>query len=58
MPGKEFKMKYQINIIETSSRLVEIEAKDKDTALQLVKDKWNRAEIVLDADDFTEVVFV
>lgn len=51
-------MKYQINIIETSSRLVEIEAKDKDTALQLVKDKWNRAEIVLDADDFTEVVFV
>ena len=51
-------MKYKINIVETLQRLVEVEAEDKDTALQLVKDKWNHAEIVLDADDFTGVDFV
>lgn len=51
-------MKFQINIVETLQRLVEVEAEDKDTALQLAKDKWNQGEIVLDADDFTGVDFV
>lgn len=50
-------MKYQINIVETLQRLVEVEAEDKDTALQLVKDKWQNGEYILDADYFTGVDF-
>lgn len=45
-------MKYNVKIIETLSRVVEVEAQNPDEAWDKVEAQWKRSEIVLDADDF------
>ena len=45
-------MKYEVNIIETLSRIVEVDAKDADEAWEKVDADWKHSKIVLGADDF------
>ena len=42
---------YKIQITETLSRVIEIQASDLDEALHTVEDDYKREAIVLDADD-------
>ncbi|EID70784.1 DpnD/PcfM family protein [Streptococcus pseudopneumoniae] len=44
--------KYTVEITETLSRLVSIEAENPDEAERLVREKYKSCEIVLDSDDF------
>ena len=44
--------KYTVEITETLTRLVSIEAENPDEAERLVREKYKSCEIVLDADDF------
>lgn len=44
--------KYRIKVIETLSRIVEVEAEDKDTAFEKVEEMVNCEDIILTADDF------
>lgn len=50
-------MKYSVTIEETLSRTLEIEAESKIDAIDKVKKQYNNENIVLDADDFSEVIF-
>lgn len=50
-------MKYSVTIEETLSRTIDIEAESKQEAIDKVKKQYNNESIVLDADDFSEVVF-
>ncbi|CXG48186.1 DpnD protein [Streptococcus pneumoniae] len=45
---------YTVEITETLSRLVSIEAENPDEAERLVREKYKSCEIVLDADDFQD----
>ena len=45
---------YKIQITETLSRVIEIQASDLDEALHTVEDDYKREAIVLDADDCVE----
>ena len=45
-------MKYRIKVIETLSKVVEVEAEDKDAAFEKEEDMVNCEDIVLTADDF------
>jgi hypothetical protein len=45
-------MKYAVEIKETLSRLVDIEAPDSITAKRLVEAQYSNSEIILSADDF------
>lgn len=45
---------YKIQITETLSRVIEIQASDLDEALHMVEDDYKREAIVLDADDCVE----
>lgn len=44
--------KYRIKVVETLSKVVEVEAEDKDDAFEKVEDMVNCEKIVLTADDF------
>ena len=46
---------YQVLIEEILSRVVEVEAQDKDEVLSIVVEKYGNSEIILEADDFQEV---
>jgi len=48
---------YKIEILETSSRLIDVEADSEDEALEKVEKMYEEAEIVLDYSDFAEVDF-
>ncbi len=48
---------YEITISETLKKSVTVKADSIEEAKQLVSDKWNNSEYILDADDFTEVIF-
>ena len=51
-------MKYKIEILETLRRVVEIDAKDEEEAMNRVGRMYYNSDIVLGADDFdNEVVF-
>ena len=50
-------MKYKVQITETLTREVYVEADNLEDAQQIVEDKYRNQEIVLDADDFTFVDF-
>lgn len=50
-------MKYSVTIEETLSRTVEIEADSKQDAIEKAKKQYKNEDIVLDVDDFSEVVF-
>jgi len=45
-------MLFDITIIETLSRTVLVDAENYDDALEIVEDKYDRQEIVLDSSDF------
>ena len=45
-------MKYDITIIETLSRSIEIEADSYDGALMKVEEMYDNQEIILDSEDF------
>lgn len=45
-------MKYQVKIIETLSRIVEVDAQSSDEALDKVKAQYENEEIVLGSEDF------
>lgn len=45
-------MKYKFKIVETLSKIVEVEAEDIDSAYEEVEEMINTEEVVLTADDF------
>ena len=45
-------MKYEVKIIETLSRIVEVEASNPDEAWDKVEAQYKEGEIVLDDTDF------
>jgi hypothetical protein len=47
--------KYQVEIVETLKRVVEIEANSQDEAEDKVRAMYKNSEIVLDDGDFTGV---
>lgn len=51
-------MKYKIEILETLRRIVEVDAKNEEEAMDRVGRMYYNSDIVLGADDFdNEVVF-
>lgn len=47
-------MKYKFKVIETLSKIVEVEADDKDSAYEKVEEMIAEEEVVLTADDFED----
>lgn len=45
-------MKYKFRVIETLSKVVEVEAEDSDLSYEKVEEMINSEELVLTADDF------
>lgn len=48
-------MKYMVEITETLSRVVVIDADDGDDAVDIVERAYSNEDIVLDAEDFKDV---
>lgn len=48
---------YEVTITETLQKTVNVEASSKDEAEQIAEDMWRDEEIVLTAEDFTEVEY-
>ena len=48
---------FKVTITETSKMVVEVEAKDRQEAEQIVSDNWRNSEYILDADNFIGVEF-
>lgn len=51
-------MKYKVRIIETLSRIIEVDAEDEIDALNTVEDMYCDGGIVLDSEDFDFVDYV
>lgn len=51
-------MKYHVEIVETLSRVVEIEATTPAEAIEIVKVLYRKEKIVLDSGDFSDVDFI
>ncbi len=49
---------YKIEVKETLSRIIEIDANSFDEALEDVQKMYKNEEIILDSDDFVEVNFL
>lgn len=50
-------MKYYITVIETLKKRVEVEAETEEDALARVEEAYNKCDIILDENDFTDVKF-
>ena len=50
-------MKYNVIITEILEKTIEIEAEDKADAINIARDKYNKEEVILTADDFAESWF-
>ena len=48
---------FQIEITETLSRIVSVDANDIDEAIQKVREQYRQSDIVLDSEDFISVDF-
>ena len=48
---------FQIEISETLSRIVSVDANDIDEAIQKVREQYYQSDIVLDSEDFVSVDF-
>ncbi len=48
---------FQIEITETLSRIVSIDANDVNEAIQKVREQYRQSDIVLDSEDFITVDF-
>ena len=46
--------KYSIEVLEVLSRIVEMEASDEEEAIERVRQKYRKCEIVLDDSDYKE----
>ena len=44
--------KYSIEVLEMLSRIVEVEAFDENNAIEMVRQKYQKCEIVLDDSDY------
>jgi hypothetical protein len=51
-------MKVKVLVEETLSRTVEVEADSPDDAVEMVRQQYNREEIVLDESDFDGEVLI
>ncbi len=49
---------FKIEIKETLSRIIEIDANSNEEALLKIEDLYKKQEIVLDADDYIETEFL
>ena len=49
--------KYSIEVLEVLSRIVEMEASDEEDAIEKVRQKYRKCEIVLDDSDYKETEF-
>ena len=49
--------KYSIEVLEVLSRIVEVEASDEDDAIERVRQKYRKCEIVLDDSDYKKTEF-
>lgn len=49
---------YEIEIKEELSKIVKIKAESLSEAIEMVTDKYNNSDIVLDADDYKGVEFL
>lgn len=47
-------MKYRIEITETLSRTVDVEAENEEVALEKVRQMYRNSAIILDASDYLE----
>ena len=47
-------MKYRVEITETLSRTIEMDAKNEEAAVDMVRQMYRNCEIVLDASDYVE----
>lgn len=50
-------MKYFVNIAEVLARQIEIEADTEQEALDIVRDRYTKCEIVLSSDDYVDTEF-
>lgn len=49
--------KYVVTITETLEKQITVDADNGDEAIEKVRDRYRASKIILDADDFTNVVF-
>lgn len=49
---------FKIEVKETHSRIIEVEADSIESAFSLVQDKYKEEVIVLDANDYVETEFL
>ena len=50
-------MKYYVTITEILEKTIEIEAENENNAIDIAKDKYNKEEIILTADDLVDTDF-
>ena len=50
-------MKYNVTITETLEKTIEIEAKNENNAIDIARDKYNKEEVILTADDLADTHF-
>ena len=49
---------FKIEVKETLSKIIEVEAISEDEAFSKIQDLYNKEEIVLDTDDYVETEFL
>ena len=50
-------MKYNVTITEIIEKTIEIEAENEANAIDIARDKYNKEEVILTADDLAETYF-
>ena len=50
-------MKYNVTIIELLEKTIEIEAENETNAIDIARDKYNKEEVILTADDYADTHF-
>lgn len=50
-------MKYNVTITEILKKTIEIEAEGMINAIDIARDKYNKEEVILTADDLTDTHF-
>ncbi len=54
---KEETSTYYVTVIETLKKRVEVQATSEEDALNKVEEAYNKCDIILDENDFTDVKF-
>ena len=50
-------MKYNVTITEILEKTIEIEAENGNNAIDIARDKYNKEEVILTADDLADTKF-